>query len=96
MIFFLDFNINPTLYGGGAFSAPPSGFGLWRLLDWSQRLQSLAQFLFYSDNGGSESLEPKGCPKKNLEYVFWSRGQKSKFKTWTNFAEILHGLVGPQ
>ena len=69
---------------------------LWRPHYWSKGHQTLAQFLFYSDNWYSKCFEPKGCPKKNLKYVFWSRGQKSKFQTWSNCAEILHGLVGYQ
>ena len=69
---------------------------LWWPKYWSKGHQTLAQFLFYSDNWYSKCFEPKGCPKKNLKYVFWSRGQKSKFQTWSNCAEILHGLVGYQ
>ena len=69
---------------------------LWWPKYWSEGHQTLAQFLFYSDNWYSKCFEPKGCPKKNLKYVFWSRGQKSKFQTWSNCAEILHGLVGYQ
>ena len=69
---------------------------LWRPQYWSEGHQTLAQFLFHSDNWDSECFEPKGCPKKKLRYVFWSRGQKSKFQTWSNCAEILYGLIGYQ
>ena len=41
-------------------------------------------------------MNPKGVPKKikisNLKYVFC---QKSKFQIWSNWAQILYGLVGP-
>ena len=50
--------------------------------------------LFHIDIGCLKCLEPKGCPQKKLKYVFWSRGQKWKFQTWSNCAEILHGFVG--
>ena len=69
---------------------------LWRHQYWPEGHQTLAQFQHHSDNWYSKCFEPKGCPKKNLKYVFWSRGQKSKFQTWSNCAEILHGLVGYQ
>ena len=69
---------------------------LWWPPYWTKGHQILVQFLFHSDNGYSKCFEPKGCPKKNLKYVFWSRGQKSKFQIWSNCAEILHGLVGYQ
>ena len=77
----MDFNLfNPKVTGEEVFSALPSGFGLWRLLDWSQGVQSLAQFLFHSDNGGSECLEPKGCPKKIWSMFFEAGVKNQNFK----------------
>ena len=84
------------LYMGGAHCAPPSDFGSWSFPEWSEGLQVLVQFISDIDNGCYKFWEPKGCPKKNLEHIFWSRGQKSKFQTWSDCAEILHGLVGYQ
>ena len=88
--------INPTLHGGGHNGPPPQHLGLWSLPECSEGSKILVQFLFYSDNGYSKCFEPKGCPKKNLEHVFWSRGQKSKVQSWSDWSEIFWGVVGPK
>ena len=60
--------------------ATPKAFMLWCLLNWSERPQILVQFLFDSDKGYSEFLEPKGCLTKNLKHDFWTRGQNLNVK----------------
>ena len=56
----------------------------------------VSKFILILDKHLKNVFFNKGCPKKSLEYVFWSRGQKSKFQTGTKCAEILHGFVGSQ
>ena len=82
-------------YMGGGFH-PPSVFGPWSLPEWSEGLQILVQFTTGIDNGSYKFWESKGCPQKNLEHVFWSRGQKSKIQSWSDWSEIFRGVVGPK
>ena len=63
-------NFNPTLHGGGPSWPTPQHLRLWSLLEYSEEPKILVQFLIHSDNCYAKCLEPKGFPKKNLEYIF--------------------------
>ena len=80
--YLLNTPINPTLHGGGPSWPTPQHLRLWSLPEYSEEPKILVQFLIHSDNCYAKCLEPKGFPKKNLEYIFWSRGQKSKLQKW--------------
>ena len=63
-------HFNPSLHKEEGRNDPPGGV----FADWSERPQILVQFIFDIENLWDGSLEPKGCPKKNLEHDFWSKG----------------------
>ena len=70
-IFSNNYN-NLTLHvpGGGAHCARPSENMLLFFTVWSEGPQILVQFIYHSDIGCTESLEPKVCLRKKLEHVF--------------------------
>ena len=79
--------LNPTCSGGGAHCARPSENMLLFFTVWSEGPQILVQFIYHSDIGCTESLEPKVCLRKKLEHIFWCRCQKSKVQKWENDPE---------
>ena len=61
-------------------------WGIWGVIltllphSTNYRSQIVVQFIFHSNDGCSECLEPKGCSRKKLECDFWARGQNSEVK----------------
>ena len=58
------------MFREGAHCARPSENMLLFFTVWSEGPQILVQFIYHSDIGCTESLEPKVCLKKKLEHVF--------------------------
>ena len=87
---------NPTLDGGGSIQPTPriSGCNDPNIDLGGTKFWYNSYFILTMDILNVLNLE--GVPKKNLKYVFWSRGQKSKFETWSDCTEILQRLVGYQ
>ena len=59
-----------SLGGWGAHCARSSENMLLFFTVWSEGPQILVQFIYHSDIGCTESLEPKVCLRKKLEHVF--------------------------
>ena len=77
---FNDYLLNPTCSGGGAHCARPSENMLPFFTVWSEGPKILVQFIYHSDIGCTESLEPKVCLKKNWSMFFDAGVKNQKFK----------------
>ena len=68
------------MFRGGAHCARPSENMLLFFTVWSEGPQILVQFIYHSDIGCTESLEPKVCLKKNWSMFFDAGVKNQKFK----------------
>ena len=73
-------DLNPTCSGGGAHCARPSENMLLFFTVWSEGPQILVKFMYHSDIGCTESLEPKVCLKKNWSMFFDAGVKNQKIK----------------
>ena len=68
------------MFRGGVHCARPSENMLLFFTVWSEGPQILVQFIYHSDIGCTESLEPKVCLKKNWSMFFDAGVKNQKFK----------------